>query len=87
MRTQFKHGNRKGNPYWGKPMIYRDTRPAHLTEFERLILKLDLRTEEDVIQNKDVRHWVYMHADRRYVPEWLLDRMGIIPYVHVGEKL
>lgn len=84
MRTQFKHGNRKGNPYWGRPMIYRDTRPANLTEFERLILKLDLRTECDVVQNKDLVKWVYSNANKRYVPEWLLDRLGITPDVGHG---
>lgn len=65
----------KGNPLWGRPST--GAGPASVCEFDRLVLRLGLKTKEEMIQSREVQWWVREHANRRYVPEWLLRDFGI----------
>jgi hypothetical protein len=83
MRAEIK--GRKGNQNWGRWQPPRLVYGPSLTEFERLTIKLDLRTEQACVQSEELKQWVYVHANNRYVPEWLLDKLGVTVHVSAGD--
>ena len=50
--------------------------PAELTRFEKLVTRLGL-VEAEFAQNSTVITWVKLHAGEYYVPEELLNALGI----------
>lgn len=77
---------RKGNPNWGRPMVQPIRYPANITQFEALVLRhnLSFDNQQAILETPAIRQFVRKHANTRYVPEWLLDAMGIIPHVAGG---
>jgi hypothetical protein len=55
-----------------------------MSEFERLVMRLGLVAQEEILKSREVIWWVQENANRRYVPEWLLQRMGIDVELHGG---
>ncbi len=47
-----------------------------LTEFEREVERLGLRSE-DYVLSVELRRWCERNRDRVYIPEWLLDEWGM----------
>jgi len=66
-------GRRRGNPNWGKPAL---PIPAGPTEFEMQVKKLGL-TKRTYADSAQLRIWCENNRNRCYVPEWLLDALGI----------
>jgi hypothetical protein len=65
---------RRGNPNWGQP-----ARPiaAGPTEFEMQVRKLGL-TKQTYGDSAQLRSWCEYNRNRCYIPEWLLDALGIL---------
>jgi hypothetical protein len=65
---------RRGNPNWGQP-----SRPiaAGPTEFEMQVRKLGL-TKQTYAASAQLRSWCEYNRNRCYIPEWLLDALGIL---------
>jgi hypothetical protein len=87
MRAEIKGRKSKGNPNWGKWQPPRLTYGPSLTEFERLILKLDLKTEQACVESPELKQWVYSNANQRYIPEWLLAKLGVTVHVSAGDLI
>ena len=64
---------RRGNPNWGRPAR---PIPACATEFEMQVRKLGL-TKPTYADSAQLRGWCENNRNRFYVPEWLLDALGI----------
>jgi hypothetical protein len=66
---------RKGNQYWGKPN--NALCGVLVPEFERVTTHLKLNDEQSMLRSAELRQWIFKHHNQRYVPEWLLKRLGI----------
>ena len=64
---------RRGNPEWGKPIL---PAPALLTEFEKQVSQMGLRTHE-YAASAELKRWCERNRNRVYVPEWLLRDWGM----------
>jgi len=64
---------RRGNPNWGQPIL---PLPAVATEFEVQVRQLRL-TMQNCASSTELRSWCEHNWNRRYIPEWLLERWGI----------
>jgi len=71
---------RRGNPNWGKPGTLIPSGP---TEFEMYAKRLGL-SKESYIGSRSLRNWCEHNKNRLYVPEWLLQEWGIVPYISFG---
>lgn len=73
----------RGNPNWGRWQPGIKLYPQYPTEFEMLCKKLRLDPESlnQLAASEAMRKWVYKHANKKYIPEGLLDRFGIIVHV------
>ena len=71
--TQLAARRRPGNPNWGKPAL---PIPAGPTEFDMQVKKLGL-TKQTYADSAQLRNWCENNRNRFYVPEWLLDALGI----------
>lgn len=70
MRPRIK---RRGNVNWGRP----GNPPVVMSMFERLLIRLKLETREQIKASPELYRWVMGNYQQHYVPEWLLDEMGI----------
>jgi len=68
---------RRGNPNWGKKIEL--AVPAEPTEYERMLAEFNLAgaDEETIARSTRARVWVKTHCRRRYIPESLLELMGL----------
>jgi len=64
---------RRGNSEWGKPI---PPAPALLTEFEKQVSQMGLRTHE-YAASAELKRWCERNRNRVYVPEWLLRDWGM----------
>jgi hypothetical protein len=64
---------RRGNPNWGKPLVFP---PAGPTEFDRQVRRLRL-TRAQYVASAGLRRWCERHRNHFYVPEWLLEEWQI----------
>jgi hypothetical protein len=65
---------RRGNPNWGRSAL---PIPAGPTEFDMQVKKLGL-TMQTYADSAQLRSWCENNKNRFYVPEWLLDSLGIV---------
>ena len=65
---------KRGNPNWGQPG---QPTPAGPTEFEMQVRQLGL-TKQTCASSAQLRSWCERNRNRFYVPEWLLDALGIL---------
>ena len=70
---------KRGNPNWGKPNLLQ--LPHTTTAFENLIKRHGLATREEIATSSVVIEWVHKNFTRRYVPEWLITRLGLDPEI------
>lgn len=64
---------RRGNPTWGqmgKPL------PIIESQFDKLVRQLELQPSE-FDHDPTLVAWVRKNCHKRYVPEWLLDELGL----------
>ena len=66
---------RRGNPNWGHGQPFHGAPPA-ATEFEVQVHQLRL-TKETCADSTELRKWCERNKNRCYIPEWLLDQLGI----------
>jgi len=52
----------------------------HTTEFEKTVTRLGLKRAE-CLYSPELRRWIEQHYQHRYVPEDLLEAMGLIVFV------
>jgi len=64
---------KRGNPNWGRPFRFAPIS----TEFEMRVRQLHLTPERYVV-SAELRSWCERNRNRFYIPEWLLDRWGIL---------
>jgi len=65
---------RRGNPNWGRPA---QPIPAGPTEFDMQVKKLGL-TKQMYADSPQLRSWCEDNRNQCYIPEWLLDTLGIL---------
>ncbi|HMK29079.1 MAG TPA: hypothetical protein VK473_05285 [Terriglobales bacterium] len=63
---------RRGNPNWGKPQGRAE---AGLSTFEQVVKTLKLSPEE-LKDSRELKEWVRIHKDQKYVPPALLKLWG-----------
>jgi len=64
---------KRGNPNWGRPI---PPARALVTEFELQVRQLQL-TARMYSSSPELRAWCEQNRSRCYVPEWLLEELGI----------
>ena len=70
-----------GNPNWGKALQPGTVQSVTPTRYEKLLkeLSVDPADRVAIIKNSAVRTWVRKYYNSRYVPEWLLEVLGLKP--------
>ena len=68
------HPKRWGNPHWGSGMS--EPFLPSVSEFERTVERLQLQPHE-YIGSDELREWVEVNKDSRFVPERLLKAWGL----------
>ena len=59
--------------------------PAHLTRFEAYVRRYRI-SEAEWSDSPKLRAWCKLNANRRYVPEWLLNAWGIRVRIHHAKE-
>jgi hypothetical protein len=67
---------RKANAGWTGYVGYKQVPPAEPTEFDKQVRRLHLKPE-GYAHSLPLRNWVYHNYNRYYVPEKLLESLGI----------
>jgi len=70
----------RGNPNWGRPTP--PCRPV-ATEFEVMARHLHL-TPDKYVSSTQLRRWCERNKNHYYIPEWLLEKWGIVVELSYG---
>ena len=79
---QGRRGRKRGNPNWGKTANELPFMPPIPSEWDKKLaeLKLDDKTAEYFVLTSSgvpLRNWVKMHCRNRFIPERILDQLGL----------
>lgn len=68
---------KRGNPNWGQPVNHRVA--VVPSAWEKFIAHIGLTKADEatLAQRADVRRWALKHVRKHYIPEPLLEAMGI----------
>ena len=71
---------KRGNPNWGRPIPPMLALP---TQFEMRVRQLRL-TKATYTSSRELRAWCEQNRNRVYIPEWLLEELGITVDLNFG---
>jgi hypothetical protein len=67
---------RRGNPNWGKPDLAPSNPVNTLSSFDEVVKSINL-SPDDYVRSRDLREWVRLNRNGKFVPERLLEAWSL----------